>query len=701
MKILLKNFGIYENKEFELPNNSFVLFKGENGSGKSTVFKAISWVLFSKLKTVKHGTQACEVILQDQNWIVKRTSKPQTLKLKYGDDQYEGTAAQKLIYKLLGTTWEQFRLSTMIDSNTKSSLASITPGDRFSVIRELVSGLDEPQQDAEKIQLFEKSINSGEDVSKGELNILKKQLKDAESEFSNMDKPDKIDVDDSKREELEELLEKDRKKQENWVDILSNGLSKESAEERLASLNALPQIQDKLSQMKKLLQYSRHITSVEDTKEKFEKGKKEHFKSIKSELKKLKKEKFDEDLLKEQARELATRVNAKEDDNPYWDKDPIEIEGLVEESKEIVKAVALKETKQKCPCCSKYVAIGDDQKIVKWVSKWGKVKDTDDIHHLDCLKNLEHSLNEEANEKWEQSVKNRMKIKELERMLNGNILSPELVRLRKSFGEEIEKPEEWKDKYTIDYLEERIDELTRQIGSIPNEEDGEREKLKGLLSSKILPTKKKLKLLNKRIEQTEKELDEIRKCEKQIAKVTDWKRLKKTVKETKKIIRKTEDGMEESEKLKVAVQRLKVLQKEAEIISMQNVVDTLNVYSADYLQRFFDDSIDVSLVLIKKTQKGVKLSLELEISFHGEKYDISEFSQGELIKINLAFILSMNRLQGSRYLFLDEVLQNLDKNVLLEIYSCLKSVTDEVSVFVIDHNSVEGFFDHVIEFGNT
>ena len=401
--------------------------------------------------------------------------------------------------------------------------------------------------------------------------------------------------------------------------------------------------------------------------------------------------------MKEQARELVIREREKENGNPHWDKDPIEIGGLIEERKDVVNVVALKATKQKCPCCSKYVAI-ENETIVKWQNKWSKINDVDDVHYLECLKKLEHSLNDEANEKWEESVKVKMRIKEIERILDGNILSPELVRLRKSFGEEIEKPADWKDKYTIEYIEERIDELTRQIGSIPEEEDGERAKLEGLLSSKILPTKKKLKTLNKRIEQTEKALDEIRRHEKQIAKVTDWKRLKKQIKETKKIITSTENGVEEAEKLKVSIQRLKVLQKEAEIMSMQNVVDTLNLYSSEYLQRFFDSSIDVTLTLIKKTQKGVKLSLELDIVFNGEKYDISEFSQGELIKINLAFILSMNRLQGSQYLFLDEVLQNLDKNVLLDIYSCLQSVTNEVSVFVIDHNSVEGFFDNVVEF---
>lgn len=697
MKILLTNFGTYTQKEFEFKNNKFILFKGENGSGKSTVFKAIAWVLYGKYKTVRKGCAACEVVLQDRNWIVKRTSKPQTLKLRFEGEDYEGSAAQKLVYKLIGSNWDQFRLSTMIDSNSRSSLASITPGERFSVIRELVSTLDEPQQDLEKILAFEKGLRSGEDMSKGELNILKQQVEEAKRDLESMDKPVVESVDEEERDRLETLLEKDRAKRERWVDFLSSGLTKEGIQERLAQLEALPSLLDKLKMMKRYLVYSKHIASVQATKKDFEKGKKLHFKNLKKELKTLEKKECDPESLKEVARELGVRKDAKDEGNPYWDLEPHNIEELLEERKEDQKVVHLKSTKQKCPHCSKNVAINDN-KILKWLKKWNHVEDCDDVHHLEALEDLVYEVDLEANEKWEESVTVKNRIKELKRMIDGEILSTELIRLRKSFGEEIEEPDGYKEKYTVEYLEGRIEELTKELGGIREEEDGEREKLEGMLSSKIIPTKKKLNTLNKRIKETEQKLDEFRAYEKQLSDKKEYERLKKVVKTTKKTIKQIEKDREGDEKIKADIARLKVLQKEAEIMSMQNVVDTINNYSADYLQKFFDEAITVELTLTKRTQKGVKLSLDIDINFNGLKYDISEFSQGELIKINLAFILSMNRLQNSKYLFLDEVLQNLDRNILLEIYDCLSSITDEVSVYVIDHNSVEGFFDEVVEF---
>ena len=700
MKILLKNFGTYVEKEFDLPNNKFVLFKGENGSGKSTIFKAISWVLYSKHKTVRHGAKACEVVLQDSNWIVKRTSKPQTLKLRYKDEEYEGSGAQKLVYKLIGSNWDQFKLSTMIDSNTRSSLASITPGERFGVIRELVSTLDEPQRDLDRILAYEKSLNSDEDMTKGELGLLKKQLAKAQKELDNADKPEPVEVDEDERDELEDLLKKDRKKRAAWIDILSSGMTQEAAQERLDQLTLLPALNDKLSNMKTYLQHAKHAESIETTKREFEKGKKLHFKKLKKELADLNKAKLhqsEEDVLKVQARELSIRENARDDDNPYWDEAPEAICELLEEKKKEQKGSILKTTKQKCPHCEKFVAV-DDTTVLKWKNAWGKSGDTSDIDQLETLSGLKQCADLDANDKWEKSVQTKMRLRELNRMIDGEILSSELIRMRKSFGEAIKEPSGYKQKYTVDYLEGRLEDLQRELGGIASEETGEREKLESMLSSKILPTKKKLDKLNARIEETEARLDEFRQFEKQLADIKEYSRLKKFVKTTKKAIQKIDTNVADQENIRVAIQKLKVLQKEAEIMSMQNVVDTINVYSSDYLQRFFDEAINVELTLIKKTQKGVKLSLDIDIEYNGQKYDIGEFSQGELIKINLAFILSMNRLQNSRYLFLDEVLQNLDKNVLLEIYECLKSINEEVSVFVIDHNSVEGFFDEVIEF---
>ena len=176
MKLQLINFGTFENKTFEFENNKFTLFQGENGSGKSTLFKAITFALYDKNKTVSHGKEACRVILSD-GFKISRESKPKTLLLEYVDQKYHGTTAQEIIIeKIMNMNYDQFCLSTMINSNTKCSLASITAGDRFNVIRELVSCLDQPRQDIEKLQTYEKNLATNLDMAKGGYDALNLQL---------------------------------------------------------------------------------------------------------------------------------------------------------------------------------------------------------------------------------------------------------------------------------------------------------------------------------------------------------------------------------------------------------------------------------------------------------------------------------------------------------------------------------------------
>lgn len=693
MKILLKNFGNYDTKEFNLPNNKFVLFKGENGSGKSTVFKAISWVLFNKLKTVKHGSDACEVVFQDAGLTVKRVSKPQTLKLQYKNETFEQSVAQEMIYKIIGLNWDQFCLSTMIDSNIKTSLATITPMERFNVIRELVSTLDEPRKDQEKIEAYYKTLTS--DIHKGELNVLQRSLGESKNElekFKDVDVP--LEKTDDK-EDVAVTLKELKVKQKLWMNMFSDGLSTDSIKTRLDEISKIPILKEKISVIKDCLQYARHAKSVQDNKDSFEKGKKLYFKELNAELKKLQKATplGEEEELKAKAKECITRHQEKESKNPFWDSSPEDIEELKSTLQKDLDVLKLKSTKQKCPVCQDFVALQETQ-IVKWEKEWNKVKPNKDAKFINSLE-FQHPLDEQAKEKWETMIKNKMRINEIKRMLKDEILSSELIRLKKSFGEPIPMPKDWKDKYDVEYLEKRLEELTLQFGSIKPEEPGESKKL---LSLKDVPTRKKLEKLNIQVDELEKKYGFLQEQEIKNHKFNEMTRIKERIEKLQKDLNHVTGQIDTTEKLKAAVARLKTLQKEAEILSMQNVVDTINIYSDEYLKQFFDENIRVVLSLVKHTAKETKLGLDIDIEFNGHKFDITEFSQGELIKINLSFILAMNRLQGSKYLFLDEVLQNLDRNVLLDIYGCLKNITDGVSIFVIDHNSVEGFFDEIIEF---
>lgn len=677
MKLQLINFGTFENKTFEFENNKFTLFQGENGSGKSTLFKAITFALYDKNKTVSHGKDACRVILSD-GFKITRESKPKTLLLEYGDQKYHGTTAQEIIIeKIMNMNYDQFCLSTMINSNTKCSLASITAGDRFNVIRELVSCLDQPRQDIEKLQTYEKNLVTNLDMAKGGYDALTLQLERLKSQNTGKIKPVEFDQDvyDTTKNELNNSREKLNK----WLEMISKGITRDEAIEKLDQLNNRENIILKIKNLKENLEYVNHMEKVEQNKQLFENGKKEYFMGLENELNGMSSSSIPEQTLKEWAIETEIRKNARDNGNPHYNKSPDEI-----------KKMATFYIKSSCPHCKGGVGI-HNEKLVKWSENMNG-----NSFDFTKLVDLKYDWDENAPKKWETQVKTRMRMAELKRLIDKQILSNELVRLKKSFGEYLTPPKSFKKTYTSTYLKDRIAELTELLGSYPKESD--RHLLETIVSIEKYPTREKITKLNNIISNLEKSFRELEEQRDRYHKYQAVQKLQDQIDDVSKELDGLEKKLNDLRSEMLAVDRLKQLQREAETMSMETVVTTLNTIAADNLSKFFDDMIRVELILYKKTQKNTKMSIELEIEYNGQKYDIAEFSQGETIKINLAFILAMNRLQNSKYLFLDEVLQNLDKDILLEIYSCLHSLCDHMSIFVIQHNSIDGFFDHTIEF---
>ena len=138
---------------------------------------------------------------------------------------------------------------------------------------------------------------------------------------------------------------------------------------------------------------------------------------------------------------------------------------------------------------------------------------------------------------------------------------------------------------------------------------------------------------------------------------------------------------------------------EAEIISIENVIDTINKNAKVYLDLFFeDDKIDVRCSLLKKVKKNFKFKVNTTIFYKGTEYvSYEELSQGELVKVNLAYILAMNSYFGSNILLLDEFLENLDEEIIINITNKLKEIAQNKLIIVINHNTLEGIYDSIIE----
>jgi DNA repair exonuclease SbcCD ATPase subunit len=86
MRLILKNFRCFKNIDIQFETNGTTLIWGTSGIGKTSIFKAINFVLYGKeQKVVKHGEKKCSVQLFWNNLIITRTRCPNHLSIKQSD----------------------------------------------------------------------------------------------------------------------------------------------------------------------------------------------------------------------------------------------------------------------------------------------------------------------------------------------------------------------------------------------------------------------------------------------------------------------------------------------------------------------------------------------------------------------------------------------------------------------------------------
>lgn len=108
MILKLLNFRCYSNTTFHFPENGSILLWGTSGIGKTSIFKAIHFVLYDKeSKVVKYGEKKCEVILEYKDMIITRKKCPNylTFQCKTQNIFAENDVAQHKINQYFGTNF--------------------------------------------------------------------------------------------------------------------------------------------------------------------------------------------------------------------------------------------------------------------------------------------------------------------------------------------------------------------------------------------------------------------------------------------------------------------------------------------------------------------------------------------------------------------------------------------------------------------
>jgi DNA repair protein SbcC/Rad50 len=136
MKLVLNNFRCFKELTLEFPENGTVLLWGTSGIGKTTIFKAINFVLYGKeQKVVKHGEKKCKVELHFKDIVVKRTKVPNHLTLnKSNGDEYADEPAQKEIEKIFG---RDFLLTSYMAQKGTESFFNLSNNEKSSFLQKL------------------------------------------------------------------------------------------------------------------------------------------------------------------------------------------------------------------------------------------------------------------------------------------------------------------------------------------------------------------------------------------------------------------------------------------------------------------------------------------------------------------------------------------------------------------------------------
>lgn len=152
MRLVLKNFRCHIDSKISIPDNGLVLLSGPSGKGKTTVLNAIVYALYGSVrKPYSFGTNTCSVELDTINRddvmhnptslpeiYIKRSSRPNTLIVRYHDEEYVDDAAQSVIDSIF-LSRSLFELSCYILQGSENSLLTLPPAEQLSMIESLAS----------------------------------------------------------------------------------------------------------------------------------------------------------------------------------------------------------------------------------------------------------------------------------------------------------------------------------------------------------------------------------------------------------------------------------------------------------------------------------------------------------------------------------------------------------------------------------
>lgn len=138
MKLILEHFRCFDKQtiiDFKKDNGVFLL-NGPSGIGKSSIFKAIEFVLYGTVqKCTTYNRKKCKVELFFNGLHIVRTKTPNLLQVVYNEKTYIGTSAQEIINDRFGT---YFHLTGIISQKSTKHFFSSSKEEKTIFLQSLL-----------------------------------------------------------------------------------------------------------------------------------------------------------------------------------------------------------------------------------------------------------------------------------------------------------------------------------------------------------------------------------------------------------------------------------------------------------------------------------------------------------------------------------------------------------------------------------
>lgn len=637
-KITLLNFRKFDKAEFII-NKKMTLINGQSGSGKTTIFMAIVFVLTGEgRKLITYGKKNCSVMFEYKQLVITRRKSPNSLVVMFDGKRFEEKEAQSVI----DANFPNWQMGYISQQPFKTFLF-LTPLEKLRFIEELAF-VDE---DVEKLKELVKTL-----TQKRKEKLSSAQQQEAAMEIilkeQSISKPETTPQKTEEEYQLEiNLAEKKLKRlTETFYETKVLNETKLQLEKELLSLQSETPLDVK--------QIEVEITRLTEEHQKWKMYEQENQKLVSMQFS----EHSDEELTKRDS-DFQTMLDLqKEIKNLYF---------AIRNKDFVKKNLESSIFPLTCPNCQTDLTIYKSE-LVAFSKQENKT-----VRTLEEIKEFE----KKAAEVDAVESKIRVKEKNLEQL---KVLYPGLnitdvllkqnkamISLNKTYHNQVnlcavlrvEKP---KTEDNRNFLEQQKRTLIlRQV---------KEKQFNAIKFTDLNSIQDSLDLIRLELETL--------KSEKQTS-IAHRQWLRKETKQAE--VKKLDEEYTRSIKLQSLI-------KEAERISVEKIISQINHRSQIYLDHFFDN------LTAKITSDSGKLNLV--ITQNGFNSDLQSLSGGEVSRLILAFTIAIAEIRNIGFLLLDECVASLDEDTTTEVINVIKTHYDGYIV-CIAHQTTEGVFDEVIQ----